>query len=102
MSTAHSHPMRRSAYKEDRLEARVSAALKKFFQKAAALEGTTLTDFVVNSVHAAAKRVIQEHQMITLGERDREVFIKTLLNPPEPNPQLKRAFERYQQFRKSA
>ena len=102
MNTAHADRLRRSAYKEDRLEARVSAALKKLFQKAAYLEGTTLTEFVVNAVHNAAKRVIQDHDVITLGERDREVFIKTLLNPPEPNQKLRHAFERYQHFKKSA
>ncbi len=102
MSTARVGRARRSAYKEDRLEARVSTALKRLFQKAAYLEGTTLTEFVVNSVHAAAKRVIHDHEVITLGQRDRAVFIKSLLNPAEPNQRLQRAFERYRKFRKSS
>ncbi|SRR5258706_1285182 len=107
MNTAHvdrSHrtPYKRAPYKEDRLAARLSSVLKKLFQKAASLEGTTLTEFVINSARQAAKRVIQEHEIITLSDRDRRVFMEALLNPPEPNQKLREAFDRNPPIQKSA
>ena len=94
-------PYKRAAYKEDRLAARLNSALKRLFQKAASLEGTTLTDFIINSARNAAKRIIHEHEVITLSDRDRKVFMETFLNPPEPNQKLREAFERYRHSTKS-
>ncbi len=95
MRSAQTVRIDRTHYKEDRLEARVSTALKKLLKKAADLEGTTLTEFVVQSVKSAAMRVIQDHEVITLSTRDRDVFMHALLNPPEPNQRLRQAFDRY-------
>lgn len=90
MSTAnHSKPTAR-------LEARISPETKALFQKAASLEGRTLTDFVVASVQAEARRVIQQHQMLKLSVEDSEAFVDALLNPLEPNDALKLAALRYQ------
>jgi uncharacterized protein (DUF1778 family) len=83
--------------KVERLEARVTRAQKELFQLAAEIEGRTLTDFVISSVADAAKRVIQEHEMMTLSVRDREVFVEVLLNPPEPSDRLRAAASRYKQ-----
>lgn len=38
-------------------------------------------------------RVIARHKTMLLSARDREVFFDTLVNPPEPPPRLRRAFE---------
>lgn len=47
-----------------RLEARVNPEVKALWQKAADLEGVTLTDFVIASVQAAACKVIEQHQTL--------------------------------------
>jgi len=87
---------KKASQKEERVAARLSAALKKLFRKAATLEGMSLTDFVINSARTAAKRVIQEHELIVLSASERQVFINALLNPPKPNSKLREAFERNQ------
>ncbi len=46
----------------ERLEARVSRETKALCQKAATLEGRSLTDFLVTSVVEAAKRIIRENE----------------------------------------
>ena len=46
-----------SAAKVERLEARVSREQKALFQRAAEIQGRTLTDFMIASVHEAAGRV---------------------------------------------
>jgi len=80
-----------------RLEARISLETKALVQKAADLEGRTLTDFVVSSVQEAAYRVIEHHQMLKLSLEDTEAFVNTILNPPKPNEALKSAAVRYKQ-----
>lgn len=80
-----------------RLEARISPETKALLQKAADLEGRTLTDFVVASVQAEAYRVIEKHQTLKLSIEDSETFVDALLNPPKPNDALKAAALRYKQ-----
>ncbi|OGV27740.1 MAG: hypothetical protein A3F18_00690 [Legionellales bacterium RIFCSPHIGHO2_12_FULL_37_14] len=79
----------------ERLEARISADKKKVLKNAALLSGRTLTDFVVNSAYEAAVRVIQEYQQLHLTAADRDIFIATLLNPPNASTRLLNAIQEY-------
>jgi uncharacterized protein (DUF1778 family) len=81
--------------RDERLEARISGDQKALFQRAAELQGRTLTDFVIASVHDAAVRAIAESQTIRLSAEDSRVFAEALLNPREPNARLKAAAQRY-------
>ena len=80
-----------------RLEARLSPEVKALMQKAADLEGRSLTDFVVTSAQAAAYAVIERHHTLKLTLEDSEAFVETLLQPPEPNTALQQAVIRYQE-----
>ncbi|MGF1539266.1 MAG: DUF1778 domain-containing protein [Pleurocapsa sp.] len=80
-----------------RLEARISPEIKALLQKAADLEGRTLTDFVIASVQAEAYRVIEQHQRLKLNVEDSEAFVDALLNSPKPNDAMKAAAKRYKQ-----
>jgi hypothetical protein len=51
----------------------------------------------VHPRHAAAERIINSHEKITLSARDWEVFYDALVNPPEPNERLKEAARRYRE-----
>ena len=79
----------------ERLEARLPASLKRSFQRAAALQGRTLTDFVLSAAAEAASRVIREHEVLELSERDQLAFAQALLDPPAAAPRLVEAAERY-------
>ncbi|HWA80373.1 MAG TPA: DUF1778 domain-containing protein [Acetobacteraceae bacterium] len=78
-----------------RLETRISREQKALFQRAAELQGRTLTDFVIVSVHEAAVRVIAETQTIRLSARDSRAFAEALINPREPNARRKASARRY-------
>jgi uncharacterized protein (DUF1778 family) len=78
-----------------RLEARISPDLKRRFEYAASLRGTTLTEFVVQSVQEAATRTIGNHEVLTLNESARVAFAEFLLNPPGPNSKAMAAATRY-------
>jgi uncharacterized protein (DUF1778 family) len=77
---------------------RLSHEQKVLMQRAAALDGTTLSNFVIRSVQKAAERTIREHQVITLSARDSLVLAEALLNPPAPSTRLRVAATRYQQM----
>jgi uncharacterized protein (DUF1778 family) len=80
-----------------RLEARVSAEQKSLIERAAALQGRTLTDFVLTSVQDAARRAIEDHQRLELSVRDSEAFVDALLNPRPVNDRLRDTVRRYRE-----
>ena len=86
---------RSSDAKRDRLEARITREQKTVLMRAAALQGRTLTDFVVHSAQEAAIRVIEVHESIQLTKQNREAFIEALLNPPAPGKRLRAAARRF-------
>lgn len=79
--------------KRERLEARITHEQKVLFQQAAAMRGQSLSDFIVSSAEALAEETIERHT-ITVSARDYAMIMEALLNPPEPNENLKRAMER--------
>ncbi len=83
--------------KAERLEARISKEQKELFQRAADLQGRTLTDFIISSLQNAANQIIQEHEIMILSRRDQEVFVEALLNPPQPSTKLNLAAQHYKQ-----
>ena len=87
----------RGRARAERLEARVTAEQKSLIERAAALEGRTLTDFVLTSVQDAARRAIEEHQRLALSIRDSEAFVDALLNPKPVNDRLRDTVRRYRE-----
>jgi uncharacterized protein (DUF1778 family) len=86
---------RRLTAKSYRFDARLNESQKRLIQRAADLEGRSLTDFVLQSAESAAARSIQERTMIVLSAGDSEAFVERLLNPPEPGRVLRQAARRY-------
>lgn len=84
--------------RSERLEARVSAEQKELFLRAAELQGRTLTDFVIASVHDAAVRTIEDMQSIQLTAQESRAFAAAVLNPREPALHLKAVAQRYIQI----
>ncbi len=81
----------------ERLEARVTAEQKSLIERAAALQGRTVTDFVLTSVQDAARRAIDEHHQLALSVRDSEAFVDALLNPQPVNDRLRDTVRRYRE-----
>lgn len=84
-------PMR----KIERVEARLNPEQKRRIEYAAHLKGTSISDFMVSSADDAAVRAIEQHEVWTLADRDREIFVKALLHPPAPSRRMKAAARRY-------
>lgn len=79
----------------ERLEARITADQKALIQRAAELEGRSVTDYVVSSVQDAAKRTVEAHEVIVLSATESRAFVDALLNPPPVNPRLRDSVQRY-------
>ena len=79
----------------ERLEARVTARQKALFREAADLQGVTLTDFIVSSVHQAAVRALEARHVLDLSRQDQKVFVQALLKPPAANARLRAAWSRH-------
>ena len=75
----------------DRMSMRVRAEDKAMLLRAAALENTDLTDFVLQHALRSAKAVIEQAEHIHLSERDSLRVLKILENPPRPNAKLRAA-----------
>lgn len=79
----------------ERLEARITSAQKSLIQRAAELEGRSVTDFVVASVQEAARRTLADHEIISLSALDSRAFVDALLAPPPVNARLMESVQRY-------
>jgi len=88
-----------ASLRQARIEARVSSKQKELFERAAAIEGVTLTDFTISTMNRAAINVIQEHTTMELCVRNQQTFVEALLNPPEPNEALRAAAKAYMRMK---
>lgn len=84
--------------KDERVNFRVSSAMKSVLVRAAEVSGRTLTDFIAFSAFSAAQKTIEEAGQLRLAEEDRVVFLDALSNPPAPNDALKAAAARYRKL----
>ena len=71
-----------------RVSLRIRPEEKAILMRAAALNHTDLTDFVVRHSVRAARSVIREADHIQLSERDSLLVLHLLENPPAPNKKL--------------
>ncbi len=84
--------MPRPAQRPDRINLRLSRDAKRKLERAAAYSDKTLTDFVIDVAMQKADAIVRKNEVITLTQAEWERFQDMLLNPPEPNKRLKKAF----------
>lgn len=58
-------------------------------QRAVALQGRTITDFVTLVIQDAAQQTIEEVEIINLSLADQKSFAEAIIYPPKPLPALK-------------
>ncbi len=87
--------LKRSRLRSERLEARVTQDQKTLIEQAAALQGRSVTDFVLTSLQDAARRAIADHHQLELSLRDSEAFVAALTRPRPVNARLRETVRRY-------
>jgi uncharacterized protein (DUF1778 family) len=78
-----------------RLNFRLPIELKERIEKAAIISGLTVTDFAISVLGNSADEVLEKHQTRTLSNKDRDIFLEMLENPPQPNEALLNAVKEY-------
>ena len=72
----------------DRMSLRIASEEKLMLMRAAALQHTNLTEFVIRNVLPAAQKVIDENERLELTKKDSLHVLDLLDNPPAPNNKL--------------
>src|SRR3546814_484116 len=98
MAESARKPVARRA-RAERLEARVTTDQKNLIECAAALQGRSVTDFVLTSVQEAARRAIEEHRRLDLSLRDSEAFVQAMTTPLPVDARLRDTVRRYRQMK---
>lgn len=80
--------MARTISETGRIELRVDPSEKAMLARAAALEHTDVTGFILRSALPAAREAIDRAERLRLSERDSLRILDLLDNPPQPNARL--------------
>ena len=79
----------------ERLEARVPLPIKSLIDRAAALEGRSITDYVIATLERHAVKVVHEHEILQLTTADSHAFARAMISPPKPKRALKGILSRH-------
>lgn len=85
-----------------RVEARIAPDSLAVVKRAAELQGRSVSDFMVAAAQEAARRAIEEAQVLRLSVDDQRAFATAILEPPMPNASLIRAAETYRKLVKAS
>lgn len=85
-----------------RIEARITPDALSIVRRAAQIQGRSVSDFVVAAAQAAAARTIEETQIVRLSVADQQAFAEAIINPPDANDALRRAFQRHRNLIENA
>ena len=83
--------------KNQRISLRLNKEAMVTIERAASIEGKTVSDFILSYTQASAERAIQEHQKMTLGKQDCDAFLDALSKPTKFNAKLLPAFKEHDQ-----
>lgn len=82
--------------KQERINLRLKHSAKRALERAASLEGKTVSNFILTSALTHAEKTIHEHEIMRLNSRDSEAFFNALVKPIHFNKRLADAFEEHE------
>jgi len=83
---------------DDRVTARIPHANRLLIERAAAVYGATLNQFIVQSALDRAGEILEREETLRLSERDALTFLNALENPPTPSERLVAALKAHDQL----
>jgi uncharacterized protein (DUF1778 family) len=84
-----------SKVKDSRIDLRVTQEQKELLEKAASLRGISLSAYTLLHLLPIAKQDIDTQERLILSDRDRDLFMPIMENPPELQGNLKTATKKY-------
>ena len=79
----------------ERINLRLSETAKRQIERAASVEGKTVSAFIVSSALETAEKTIERHETVALAREDATRFFDALADPPPPNNRLSAALEEH-------
>jgi uncharacterized protein (DUF1778 family) len=95
MPSAQDNGHLRPRSRQTRIQVRLTALQMVDIQRAAALRGQTVSEFLLASATDVARQIVSEHTSIELTQQEQVVFVQALLDPQSAAPRLHRAVETY-------
>jgi uncharacterized protein (DUF1778 family) len=86
-----------SSAKDCRIDLRVTQEQKELLERAASLKGISLSAYTLFHILPVAKQDIDANERLVLSNRDRDLFMSVMENPPELKGKLKSAIHKYRQ-----
>ncbi|MFO0978643.1 MAG: DUF1778 domain-containing protein [Planctomycetaceae bacterium] len=91
MHTYRGKIMPRSPVNNSRIALRIRTQDKELIMRAVELSRTDMTEFILRTALREAQQVIENHERLTLSQRDSRRVMELLQNPPAPNSRLRKA-----------
>src|SRR5258706_17750 len=95
ITATKAHSRKKSDPKVYRFDARLNEQQKLLIQRAADIEGRTMTDFVLHSAETAAEKAIERRALLSLTARESKSFMDAILQPAKPGKVLRNAARHY-------
>lgn len=75
--------------RSERIDLRADPEVKSLIERAAQLNHTSLSAYLMDSAIQKAKQDLKDSETLALQERDRDIFFSALVAPPAPNKALR-------------
>ncbi len=98
MQTATSRKISGKPAADDRVTARIPHTNRLIIERAAAVYGATLNQFIVQSALDRASEILEREETLRLSERDALTFLHALENPPILSEKLATALKTHDQL----
>lgn len=89
--------MPEASNKDSHIYLRVTQEQKDLLECAASLKNLSLSDYTLLHLLPVAKQDIDTHERLVLSNRDRDLFLSVMENPPELKGKLKAAIHKYRE-----
>ncbi len=83
---------------DDRIVSRIPRSNRVIIEKAAAVYGATVNQFIVQTALDRATQILEREELLRLSEKDAQVFLEAINNPPLPNNKLIEAMRKHGQL----
>ena len=82
------------AYKDSRINLRTSLDDKSLLERAASLRHLSLSSYIIATSIRQAQLDLAEQETLLVSNRERDMIMKALENPPKPNAALRKLFRK--------
>lgn len=89
--------MSEASAEDIRIDLRVTEEQKDLLERAASLKGISLSAYTLSHLLPVAKQDIDTYERLVLSNRDRDLFLSVMENPPELKGKLKAAIDEYRE-----